>query len=74
MVISSPFKGSGWVNGSGCCLEIGPHRFVTNPINGTLDPSETFAIDWVQIDRPASYLSRQNVGQESSAVIRHLTF
>jgi hypothetical protein len=50
MVISSPFKGSGWVNGNGCCLEIGPHRFVTNPINGTLDPSETFAIDWVQVD------------------------
>ena len=50
MVISPPFKGSGWVNGNGCCLEIGPHRFVTNPMNGTLDPSETFAIDWVQVD------------------------
>jgi hypothetical protein len=50
MVISPPFKGSGWVNGNGCCLEIGPHRFVTNPMNGMLDPSETFAIDWVQVD------------------------
>src|SRR5689334_15792389 len=40
IVISPPFKGSGWVNGNGCCLEIGPHRFVTNPMNGTLDPSE----------------------------------
>jgi Peptidase family M23 len=50
MVISPPFKGSGWVNGNGCCLEVGPHRFVTNPMNGTLDPSETFAIDWVQVD------------------------
>ena len=50
MVISPPFKGSGWVNGNGCCLEIGPHRFVTNPMNGTLDPSEKFAIDWVQVD------------------------
>jgi hypothetical protein len=50
MVISPPLKGSGWVNGNGCCLEIGPHRFVTNPMNGTLDPSEKFAIDWVQVD------------------------
>lgn len=50
IVISPPFKGSGWVNGNGCCLEVGPHRFVTNPMNGTLDPSETFAIDWVQVD------------------------
>ena len=50
MVISPPFKGSGWVNGNGCCLEVGPHRFVTNSMNGTLDPSETFAVDWVQID------------------------
>lgn len=50
IVISPPFKGSGWVNGNGCCLEIGPHRFVTNSMNGKLDPSETFAIDWVQVD------------------------
>jgi hypothetical protein len=50
MVISPPFRGSGWVNGNGCCLEIGPHRFATNAMNGTLDPSEQFAIDWVQID------------------------
>jgi Peptidase family M23 len=50
IVISPPIKGSGWVNGNGCCLEIGPHRFVTNSMNGTLDPSETFAIDWVQVD------------------------
>jgi Peptidase family M23 len=50
LVVSPPLKGSGWVNGNGCCLEIGPHRFVTNAMNGTLDPSETFAIDWVQVD------------------------
>ena len=50
MVVAPPFKGDGWVNGNGCCLEIGPHRYVTNPMNGTLEPSETFAIDWVKID------------------------
>jgi hypothetical protein len=50
IVLAPPFKGDGWVNGNGCCLEIGPHRFVTNPMNGTLDPSEQFAIDWIKID------------------------
>jgi len=49
-VLAPPFKGDGWVDGNGCCLEIGPHRFVTNPMNGTLDPSEQFAIDWIKID------------------------
>jgi catechol 2,3-dioxygenase-like lactoylglutathione lyase family enzyme len=51
IVLARPFKGDGWVNANGCCLEIGPHRFVTNAMNGTLDPSEQFAIDWIKIDR-----------------------
>jgi hypothetical protein len=50
IVLSPPFKGAGWVDANGCCLEIGPHRFVTNPMNGTLDPSEQFAIDWIKVD------------------------
>jgi Peptidase family M23 len=50
IVLARPFKGDGWVDGNGCCLEIGPHRFVTNPMNGTLDPSEQFAIDWIKIN------------------------
>ena len=51
IVLSPPQKGDGWVDANGCCMEIGPHRFVTNPMNGTLDPSEQFAIDWIKIDR-----------------------
>ncbi len=50
IVLTPPFKGDGWVDLNGCCLEIGPHRFVTNPMNGSLDPSEQFAIDWIKID------------------------
>ena len=48
--LSPPFKGDGWLNANGCCLEIGPHRFVMNPMNGRLDPSEQFAIDWIKVD------------------------
>lgn len=50
IVLSPPFKGDGWVDGNGCCLEIGAHRFVTNPMNGTLHPAEQFAIDWIKVD------------------------
>jgi hypothetical protein len=50
IVLAPPFKGDGWVDANGCCLEIGPHRFVTNSMNGTLDPSEQFAIDWIKVD------------------------
>ena len=50
IVLTPPLKGDGWVNANGCCREVGPHRFVTNPMNGTLDPSEQFAIDWIKID------------------------
>jgi len=51
IVIAPPFKGDGWVNANGCCLEVGPHRFVINAMNGSLDPSEGFAIDWIKVDR-----------------------
>jgi hypothetical protein len=51
IVLAPPFKGEGWVNANGCCVEIGPHRFVTNPVNGALQPSEQFAIDWIKIDK-----------------------
>ncbi|MDQ2844684.1 MAG: M23 family metallopeptidase [Acidobacteriota bacterium] len=51
IVIAPPFKGEGWVNANGCCLEVGPHRLVVNAMNGTLDPSEGFAIDWIKVDR-----------------------
>lgn len=51
IALTPPIKGDGWVDANGCCREIGPHRFVTNPMNGTLDPSEQFAIDWIKIDR-----------------------
>jgi Peptidase family M23 len=51
ILIAPPFKGDSWVNANGCCLEVGPHRFVLNAMNGTLDPSEGFAIDWIKVNR-----------------------
>jgi hypothetical protein len=57
MVLSPPMRGDGWVNGNGCCHEIGPHRFVMNSINGSLAPTEEFAIDWAKIDAQGHFFS-----------------
>jgi hypothetical protein len=51
ITIAPPVKGEGWLNANGCCVEVGPHRLVINAMNGTLDPSEGFAIDWIKVDR-----------------------
>jgi hypothetical protein len=50
LILSPPLRGSGWLNGNGCCLEIGPHRAVLLPANGTLRPAEHFAIDFVKLN------------------------
>src|SRR4051812_33778791 len=65
IVIAPPFKGDGWMNANGCCLETGPHRFVVNAMNGTLDPPEGFAIDWVKVDRRGKAVSdgREKAGR-----------
>ena len=50
VVLVPPLKGGGWVDGNGCCLLIGPHRYTANSINGSLQANEAFAIDWIQVD------------------------
>ena len=50
VVLSPPLLGDGWVNASGCCTIIGPHRFTVLPINGNLWAAEHFAIDFIQLD------------------------
>jgi hypothetical protein len=50
IVLAPPMKGDGWVDGNGCCLEIGPHRYTANSINGSLHVNEAFAVDWIQVD------------------------
>lgn len=55
VVLAPPFKGHGWVNGNGCCRQIGPHRFVMNSVNGSLAPTEEFAIDWIKINSQGKF-------------------
>jgi hypothetical protein len=50
IVLSPPLKGPGWVNGSGCCRIVSPHRWVLIPARGVQQPPEQFAIDFVKLD------------------------
>lgn len=51
IVLSPPLKGARWLDGNGCCKQIGPHRGIISPINGAIQPAEEFAIDFVQLDK-----------------------
>jgi hypothetical protein len=49
-VLSPPLVRHGWLDIGGCCTPLGYHWDAANvPINGTLQGSEQFAIDYVQI-------------------------
>ncbi|AYJ52249.1 M23 family metallopeptidase [Rhodococcus sp. P1Y] len=75
VVISPPLRGSGWLDGNGCCA-VTPHRGAVNPIGGGLFAAERFAIDYVQLnqdgkmfDGPANVLeSYAYFGDEIHAV------
>ena len=51
VVIASPLRGAGWVNGNGCCNDAtSPHRqTVLATSNGRYVMPETFAVDWVRV-------------------------
>ena len=49
-VLRPPLVGDGWLAAAGCCTPLGYHwAEVIVPINGTLQGSQQFAIDYVQI-------------------------
>jgi hypothetical protein len=47
--LSSPLRGTGWVNLDGCCAVVGDHRNAAFPFDGELRPAQQFAIDWAQM-------------------------
>jgi hypothetical protein len=63
VVISAPLRGSGWLDGNGCCDDpTANHRFTILAFDGALVNAEVFAIDWVRLVRGALYTGdgRQN--------------
>ena len=49
VVIAPPLRGDGWLVTNGCCAELTSHRSALLPVNGWLEASERFAIDFIQI-------------------------
>jgi len=54
IILSPPLRGARWLDGNGCCREIGPHRWALTPIYGDIEPAEMFAIDFVQLNEDSS--------------------
>lgn len=49
IVLGAPFRGANWVAVNGCCTLSG-HRAAILPLNGQLNATERYAIDWVQLN------------------------
>lgn len=62
--ISSPLRGSRWVDANGCC-DLTPHRLAISPINGQFNVPERWAIDWVQLTGSNALFSGDKTKLES---------
>ena len=60
VVIASPLRGPRWVAFNGCCGDISSHRGALMAFNGKALIAERFAIDFIQLDRPAACLTARS--------------
>lgn len=54
-VISPPLRGDNWIALNGCCEPGFPHRGSALPVNGKLNNSQRFAIDWKRTDDDGAF-------------------
>lgn len=54
-IISPPVRGNNWIALNGCCEPGFPHRGSTLPVDGKLNNSERFAIDWKRTDEAGEF-------------------
>ncbi len=62
VIIGSPLAGNSWYTANGCCSP-GPHRGALLSVGGRINPSERYAIDWVQLDLTGPSLVDQRSGR-----------
>lgn len=67
VVITSPLRGTHWVDGNGCCATATPHRTALSPLNGNLYAPERFAIDFVQLNDQGLLFTGDKAKMESYA-------
>ncbi|WP_237341114.1 M23 family metallopeptidase [Williamsia soli] len=54
-VISPPLRGDNWIALNGCCEPGFPHRGSALPVDGKLNNSQRFAIDWKRTDDEGAF-------------------
>lgn len=64
-VIGPPVKGKNWVALNGCCEPGWPHRTSLNSLNGKLNNSKRFAIDWKQLNNKGEFYTGDKMRNES---------
>ena len=66
-VIAPPLRGTNWIALNGCC-EPGygfPHRTSLNSVNGRLNNSQRFAIDWKRVDDQGAFFTGDDSRNDS---------
>lgn len=63
--ITPPLKGTDWVALNGCCEPGFPHRSSVMSVNGKLNNSQRFAIDWKRVNEKGEFYSGDKTKNES---------
>jgi hypothetical protein len=66
-VIGSPLHGTNWVAANGCCGTGWPHRTALITVDGKLQNSQRFAIDWLRLTDDGRFYSGDKTKNESYA-------
>lgn len=64
-VIAPPVRGSDWIALNGCCEPGFPHRSSVMSVNGKLNNSQRFAIDWKRVNPKGEFYSGDKTKNES---------
>src|SRR5690606_23500447 len=64
-VIAPPVRGDNWIALNGCCEPGFPHRSSVMSVNGKLNNSQRFAIDWKRVNEAGEFYSGDKTTNES---------
>ncbi|MFE4501053.1 M23 family metallopeptidase [Rhodococcus sp. NPDC056743] len=64
-VISPPVRGDNWIALNGCCEPGFPHRSSVMSVNGKLNNSQRFAIDWKRTNDEGEFYTGDKTSNES---------
>lgn len=64
-VISAPVHGDNWIALNGCCEPGFPHRSSMLPLDGKLNNSQRFAIDWMRTTERGEFFGPSLLGADA---------